>query len=69
MTLGTVDSAAQPVITRDESVLPVNSAGQIDTELADLLLMTHLSQSLLPLVSRHLVAFPLFAAWHTLLLN
>ena len=28
------------------------------------LLVTHLPQSFLPFVCRHLVPFPLFAAWH-----
>ncbi len=36
--------------------------------LADLLLMSHLSQSFLSLVGRHFMAFSLFATWHKLLL-
>jgi len=45
------------------------AAGQIRLALADLLLVSHLSQSLLPLVCRHFVAFPLFATRHMLLLS
>jgi hypothetical protein len=39
------------------------------TPLADLLLMSHLSQSLFPLMGRHFMAFSLFATWHKLLLS
>ena len=38
-------------------------------QLTDLLLMTHLSQSPFPFVSRHFVALSLFATWHKLLLS